>query len=211
MTPFERDLNSLSERLTQQSSNVVSRKLLDLRDTLISLRMDNLVKINHSVMELVCANYLISAGYDVELEHPLKNGLICDLYAVKGYGNLIVEIETGFIPPKHALDPMTYSRARIASKIIRYGNFADKFALGTPLHYIMQIPPVMTKPPRHREISELKKVKDMCDIYYESPPVTLDEIRNTRLHAIYIIDVDEVKVLEMDPDAYIQQYFNKRS
>ncbi|MFQ6075357.1 MAG: hypothetical protein ACE5Z5_04375 [Candidatus Bathyarchaeia archaeon] len=208
MGKFERDLDLLLRRLNEDVDEETEAKLSGLRDGLVRLHEKNVVKINHSVMELVCAKYLILGGYEVDVEHPLDGGLICDLFGVKGYGTLIVEIETGFIPPQHALDPMTYCRARIASKITRYGNYANKFGLGTPPHYIVQIPPTLTTPPRYRRPKELREVKDLCDLYYKSPPVSLDEIKNARVHAVYIIDVDEAMVLETDLDAYTKRYLH---
>ncbi|RLI07942.1 hypothetical protein DRO42_07270 [Candidatus Bathyarchaeota archaeon] len=177
-------------------------KLLRLRDRLLQLHSKNLVKINHSIMELVCARHLIQSGFDVELEHTL-DGVSCDIYAVKGFGTLIVEVETGFVPPEHALDPRSYLRARIASKITRYSGFANKFCLGTPPHYIMQIPPALTKPPRFRTQEEVAAIKRLCDLYYTSPPVTFEEIRNARLHSIYAIDVDNLSVREWDVNEYM--------
>jgi hypothetical protein len=155
-------------------------------------------------MELVCAKQLILKGYDVDVEHPLEGGLTCDLYGMKGHGTLIVEVETGFVPPEHALDPAAYCKARIASKITRYGNHSEKFALGVPPYYILQIPPALTKPPRDREFEELREIKSRCDLYYKNPAVSLDEIRNARLHTIYVIDVDKVAVREIDPSAYVE-------
>jgi len=155
-------------------------------------------------MELVCAKHLILKGYEVDVEHPLEGGLTCDLHGVKGYGTLIVEVETGFVPPDHALDPATYCKARIASKITRYGNHSDKFVLSVPPYYILQIPPALTKPSRDRKPEELKKIKSRCDLYYKNPPVSLDEIKNARLHAIYVIDVDGVTVREVDPSTYVE-------
>jgi hypothetical protein len=131
---FEQDLNTLMARLTIGVEKQVENKLIMLKEWLLSLQRENVVKINHSVMELVCAKHLILKGYEVQLEYPLNEILTCDLYSIKGYGNLIVEIETGFIPPEHALDPLTYTSARLASKIIRYNSFAGKFALGMPPH-----------------------------------------------------------------------------
>jgi len=202
MGAYERDLDHLLIRLKEGLDEKTQGKLNVLRDRLVRLHEENVVKINHSVMELVCAKYLILRGYEVDVEHLLEEGLTCDLYGVKGYGTLIVEIETGFVPPEHALDPMTYCKARIASKITRYSNYANKFGLGTPPHYIMQIPPALTKPPRYRKSEELQEVKERCDIYYKNPPVSLEEIRNARLHAVYIIDVDKVTTQETDPDDY---------
>jgi hypothetical protein len=131
------------------------------------------------------------------------------LYSTKGYGNLIVEIETGFIPPEHALDPLTYLSARLASKIIRYSSFAGKFALGVPPHYVLSFPNALAKPPRRRTGAELEYVKKLCDLYYHNPPVTEEEILNARIHEIYLIDVDRVKVLEIDPEAYMKRALHR--
>ena len=205
MGAFERDLDHLLIKLKKGVDIETEGKLNDLRDRLMRLHEKNVVKVNHSVMELVCAKYLILGGYEVDVEHLLEGGLTCDVYGVKGYGTLIVEVETGFVPPEHALDPTTYCKARIASKITRYSNYCEKFALGAPPYYIMQIPPALTKPPRYRTIEELHEIKGRCDLYYKNPPVSLQEIRNSRLHAVYIIDVEEANVQETDPATYTER------
>ena len=202
---FEKDLNVLIGRLSEKSDEDTMEKVNELRNRLVTLHENNLVKINHSVMELVCARYLILRGYEVDVEH-LLDGLSCDLYGEKGLGNLVVEIETGFIPPEHALKPLTYCRSRIASKIARYSSYTNKFCLGIPSHYIMQIPSVLVKPPRFRDEEEVSEVKDLCDLYYSNPPVSMEDIRNARLHAIYTLDVDKSTVKETDPEEYITSY-----
>jgi len=204
MKKFDRDLGILLKRLNKSADEETKKKLYRLKDRLIRLNEENVVKINHSVMELVCAKHLILKGYEVDVERPLEGGVICDLYGVKGFGSLIVEVETGFVPPEHALDPATYCKARIASKITRYGNHSEKFALGVPPYYILQIPPALTKPPRDRKSEELREIKSRCDLYYKNPPVSLDEIRNARLHTVYVIDVDGVTVREVDPSTYVE-------
>ncbi len=206
---FEQDLSTLMLRLAAGMEKETETKLSNLRDWLLKLQKENVVKINHSVMELVCAKYLILKGYDVQLEYVLNDLLTCDLYSTKGYGNLIVEIETGFIPPDHALDPLTYLSARLASKIIRYSSFAGKFALGVPPHYVLSFPNALAKPPRRRTPAELERVKKLCDLYYNNPPVTEEEILNARIHEIYLIDVDRGKVLEIDPEAYMKRALHK--
>jgi hypothetical protein len=155
-------------------------------------------------MELVCAKHLIRYGYKVDVEKQLTDILICDLYAEKGDGAAIVEIETGFIPPEHALDPLSYYAARIASKIARYSKYANQFVLATPPVSILPIPALFRRPPRDRRPNEIKKVKVLCDKYYKNPPVTEDEILNGRLHITYIINIDAGKVVEMDIDSYFE-------
>lgn len=204
MGNFEEDLNVLFSRLRIGLNRFESENLKNLMDKLVSLHGKRLVKINHSVMELVCAKYLIVAGYNVDLERVLDS-ISCDIYATKGLGTLIVEVETGFVPPEHALDPLTYCKARITSKITRYSNYAEKFALAAPPHYVMWMPKALTKPPRYRTEDEVKEIKALCDLYYSNPPVSLDEIRNARLHTIYILDVDNALVRETDPRDYLER------
>ena len=206
---FEEDLNVLVARLSVDMEENAKHKIYKLKNDLIRLQKANVVKINHSVMELVCAKYLILKGYDVEVEYPLDPILTCDLYSTKGYGNLIVEIETGYIPPEHAMDPLTYTVARLASKIVRYSSFAGKFAIGVPPHYVLPLPVSLAAPPRKRPPQEIERIKTLCDRYYNKPPITEDGIRNARIQEIYIIDVDRLRVQEMDPEAYMKRALNK--
>ncbi len=206
---FESDITTLTAKLTVDTNELEKSKLNRLKDWLLKLQKENVVKINHSVMELVCAKCLVKRDYDVQLEYPLNEILTCDLFAVKGLGNLIVEIETGFIPPENALAPLTYTSARLASKIIRYSSFAGKFALGVPPHYILPFPPVLAKPPRNRTDQEIGQIKKLVDAYYHKPPVTVEEIRNARIQEIYIVDVDRLKVQEIDPEAYLKRAMQK--
>ena len=204
MNKFDRDIEILSAKLNMDTDKEAQNKLNILKDKLIRMHEENVVKINHSVMEIVCAKHLILKGYEVDIERPVK-GLICDLYGVKGLGSHIVEVETGFIPPSHALDPSNYRKSRIASKIIRYGNHSNKFALGVPPYYLLQIPDMLVKPPRDRTKIDLNYLKTLCDQYYKNPPVSLEEIRNARIHTIYIIDVDNIVIREVDPVTYIEK------
>lgn len=206
---FEQDLNAIVDRLTKDLQTDAREKLYNLKEWLLKLQKENVVKINHSVMELVVAKYLVLKGYDVQLEYSLSELLTCDLYSTKGFGNLIVEIETGFIPPDHALNPIAYTSARLASKIIRYSSYAGKFAIGVPPHYVLPFPRALASPPKRRRQEDIEFIKNLCDLYYHNPPVTEDEIRNARIHAVYIIDVDQGKVQEIDPDTYIKRGLQK--
>ncbi|MEM2611102.1 MAG: hypothetical protein QXJ45_00535 [Thermoproteota archaeon] len=199
---FKEDVESLVDRIGVNVPPRIREGLERLRDRLVELSQKGLVKINHSVMELVCAKHLMLKGYDVDVEHDLGGGLVCDVYAVRGDGTLAVEVETGFVPPDNALDPEQYCRARVASKITRYSVKVDKFGLGIPPYYILQIPPVLAKPPRFRTIGEIEEVKRLCDLYYKNPPVSMDEVKNARLHTVYVIDVASDIVSEVDPEVY---------
>jgi hypothetical protein len=191
--------------MTRNSSPDVVDRLDFVRNRLVDLYKHNLVKINHSVMELVCAKHLIEFGYTVDVERRLTDILVCDVFASKGDGEAIVEIETGFVPPEHALDPTAYYVARIASKISRYSKHANKFVLATTPVSILPIPNLFRFPVRAREIDEIKKLKLVCDNYYKDPPIEVDDILNGRLHMIYIIDIDEGKIQEMDVETYFDE------
>jgi len=202
---FVADVTSLSDKMTSGEPEEIVERMNFVKNRLIELYQRNLVKINHSVMELVCAKHLIRYGYHVDVEKQLTDILVCDAYAEKGDGVAIVEIETGFIPPEHALDPLAYYVARIASKIARYSKYSNQFVLATPPVSVLPIPGVFRRPPRDRRPAEIRSVKQLCDKYYRNPPVTEDEILNARLQMIYIINIDIGKVVEMDVDSYFEQ------
>lgn len=199
---FTADVTALSDKMTTGESGDIIKRMDFVRFRLIELYKRNIVKINHSAMELVCARHLIRYGYAVDVERQLNDILICDLYATKGEGAAIVEIETGFIPPEHALDPLSYYSARVASKIARYSKFANQFVLATPPVSVLPIPRIFRRPPRDRAREDIIMVKELCDKFYRNPPVSYGEILNSHLHMVYIINVDQGKVTEMDVDSY---------
>jgi hypothetical protein len=202
---FTADVAALSDKMVAGESDEIVQRMNFVKYRLIELYKRNLVKINHSAMELVCAKHLIRYGYMVDVEKQLTDILVCDVHATKGDGVAIVEIETGFIPPEHALDPLAYYAARIASKIARYSKYANQFVLATPPVSILPIPELFKRPPRDRDVQSIGRVKLLCDRYYKNPPVSEDEIINGRLHMVYIINIDDGRVIEMDVDSYLDQ------
>ena len=201
---FEIDLGNLLTRLIPDKNGSAFTKLDAIKAKLVRMHDQNLVKINHSAMEIICAKDLIMRGYDVDVEHGLEESLVCDLLGIKDGDRAIVEIETGFVPPEHALNPTAFCSARIASKIARYSRFADKFTLASPLYQILPIPQTFLKPPRVREREELRETKRLCDRYYGNPPIPLNEITTGRLHSLSFIDVDAGTVREVDPETYAE-------
>jgi hypothetical protein len=202
---YEKDLDVLIKSMMNDMPQDLQPRLAELGDRLKFLRDKNLLKINHSVLELVVARHLIANGYEVELEHELDSGLTCDVWARKGLGTCIVEVETGYVPPSHALDPVDYIKARIASKIARYSNYCQKFILGAPPHYIMPIPRMLVAPARFRSEVDMLSVKRYCDMYYSNPQVSREEIMNAHIHGVMVIDVDQMRLREIDPVEYIDR------
>ena len=203
---FKADLYELATKACKGDDREVRSKVFGIADILVGLYRKNFVKINHSALELVCARDLIRQGYDVKVEHMLSRTLICDLMGTGMDGPLIVEIETGFIPPEAALEPSAYARARIASKIARYSGFASKFALGTTPSYILDIPHIFVKPPSERSRSEAELIKALTDVRYNKPPIPVDELLRARLDSIFLIDVDTASTKQLDPKAYLETH-----
>ena len=200
---FRNDVYAVTDSLSENLTVEDLPKLHYVRQQLIDMYKKNLVKINHSVLELICAANLIANGYAVEVEKQVSDILVCDLFAKKGGGDTIIEIETGFTPPDHAIDTIDYSTARIMSKIARYSKFCSKFSLATPVLGIIPIPKIFLIPPNARKKDDVKKVQDLCDRYYKNPPVTFDDILNARIHSIYLINVDKNFAKVMDPQGYV--------
>ena len=200
---FQNDVYEITERLSKNLNENDLPKLNYVRQKLIEMYQKNLVKINHSVLELICASNLISHDYSVEAEKSISDILVCDIFATKGDGTAIIEIETGFTPPEHALDTVEYYTARIISKIARYSKYCSKFSLATPVIGVLPIPKLFLEPPHARDQDKISKIKSFCDIYYKNPPIPIDDILNARLHSVYLINIDKNFAKELDPCSYL--------
>ena len=201
---FRNDVYEVTDRLSKSLSKDDIPKLNYVRQRLIEMYQKNLVKINHSVLELICAANLILRGYDVEAEKEVSDILVCDLFGKKGGGTTIIEIETGFTPPEHALDTMDYFAARIMSKIARYSQHCSKFSLATPVIGLIPIPKIFLIPPNARKKDDIEKIKNFCDRFYKNPPISYNDILNARLHSIYLINIDKHFAKELDPQGYVE-------
>ncbi len=197
---FVSDIDQIVSRCSSNMDPNQLRELLTVGSKLKELHSKGLVKINHSVMEVVTASYLIRKGFKVDVEHQI-GGLMCDVYAERG-GTLIVEIETGFVPPEHALDPVGYMVARLISKVARYSRHAERFMLATPVDNFAQLHPALIKQPKQRTLEEINEMKAACDAYYHNPPISVDELVNARLHGVYVVNVDQAKIIELEPEKY---------
>jgi len=200
---FRNDVSEMTDKLSKNLKENDVSKLQYVRQQLIGMYRKNLVKINHSILELICASTLISRGYAVEVEKDVTDILVCDIFAKKGGGNTIIEIETGFTPPEHAMDTIDYFSARIMSKIARYSQHCSKFSLATPVVGILPISKIFLLPPNARKKEDVQKIKDLCDRYYKNPPIKYDDILNAHLHSIYLINIDKGFAKELDPQGYV--------
>ena len=201
---FQDDVYSITELLSEHLPPELTPKLNFVRQTLIEFYKKNLVKINHSILELICAAELISHGVSVDVEKSVSNILVCDLFGKKGDATTIIEMETGFTPPEHALDTVDYYVARIVSKIARYSKYCGKFSLATPVVNILPISDIFLLPPNVRKPEDVMKLKKLCDRFYKNPQIKLEDIQNAHIHSIYLINTDKGFAKEMDPETYLQ-------
>ena len=201
---FQDDVYAITELLSKNLSPELTPKLNFVRQNLIESYKKNLVKINHSVLELICAAELISHGFTVDVEKSISDILVCDLFGKKGDGTAIIEIETGFTPPEHALDTVDYYAARIVSKIARYSKYCGKFSLATPVVNILPMSELFLVPPNSRNPDDVKKLKKLCDRFYKNPKINLEDIQNAHIHSVYLINTDKGFAKEMDPELYLQ-------
>ncbi|HET6458855.1 MAG TPA: hypothetical protein VFG24_08270, partial [Nitrosopumilaceae archaeon] len=76
---FTDDVYAIAQRLSEGKSPEIKSKINFVRERLIELYTQNLVKINHSVLEIICASNLIAEGYTVDVEQHLSDILVCDV------------------------------------------------------------------------------------------------------------------------------------
>ena len=200
---FRDDVFKITDQLSERLTDEQIKKLSFVRGRLVELYQKNLVKINHSVLEIICASELIRHGYLVNVEERLSDILVCDIFATKGGGSIIIEIETGFTPPAHALNTVDYYAARIMSKIARYSKYCSKFCLATPVVGVLPIPSIFLIPPLARNLNDVKKNQVICNRFYKNPAIEFDSILNAHLHSIYLINTDKVFAKQLDPQNYV--------
>lgn len=201
---FEKDMDLLIERMRDFVDQNVLSGLIEVKNKLVDMSRKLLVKINHSVMEVLVARHLLERGFIVDVEHSLGNNIICDVYGEKGEVVHIVEVETGFVPPENALDPVTYWNIRVAAKIARYSIFSHKFSLAVPPYHILKIPEVFLEPPENRNYDLLLKLKGLVDMYYKNPPISMDELRRAHLETVIIVNVDRLETNELTLSSYMK-------
>ena len=199
---FEVVILGILKRLSRGMDEQSNLRLKSLGERLLDLHENAETDLTQSVMELICARELIVSGYMVNVEYSLDSNLTCDVHAVKGEGVLIIKVETGDTPPIHALNPNSFSQAKISSKISRYSSRASKFGLATPNSNILQVPYLFIKPPRDRSDEEVERIRRLCDKLYSKPPLSFDQIKDARLHSIVLIDIDHGHTREIDPETY---------
>jgi hypothetical protein len=202
MNKFLLELEDFYQRESKNLDEKQKKLFKDLVERVIDLYLRQLLKSNHTMMEIVLALNLIKENKEVEIEKEVNN-LVVDLFVHYENKKEVIEVETGFVPPEYSTDPVTYRYAREISKIARYSKYADIFSLAIPPFHLLQIPEVFAFQSNERSEENLKDIKDILDKYYKAPPITLEELKNAKINYIYIIYVDKVSVKKLEFKEYL--------
>jgi hypothetical protein len=131
-----------SPRLQRVVYNILKKKgLVNPEDGLNEAlyKLDSLIKrgslsFYHALLQYILVLLLYERGYDIWVEKDLPGGLVADLYAEHPLGNVIIEVETGYIPPRCIEEPMSYLMAKIVYKALLYSKFSDLFFVAVPAY-----------------------------------------------------------------------------
>ncbi|MGC9071671.1 MAG: hypothetical protein ACP5HK_03115 [Acidilobus sp.] len=106
----------------------------------------------HATLQRIVASWLKGEGFQVWLEHNVDGVHYADVYASNGVKSVIVEVETGYVPPMFITEAETYMLARAIVKAVKYACLADEFYIATPSYVRPPIPHVLLKPPEDGEL-----------------------------------------------------------
>ena len=48
------------------------------------------------------------------------------------------------------------------------------------------------------------RLKNLCDRFYKNPKIKFEDIQNSHIHSIYLINTDKGFAKELDPDSYLE-------
>ena len=100
----------------------------------------------HATVQRIVASWLRGMGFNAMLEHCVDGVHYADVYAVDGNTSIIVEVETGYVPPMFIGSAEEYMLARAIVKTVKYACLADEFYIATPSYFRPPIPDVIVRP-----------------------------------------------------------------
>lgn len=94
----------------------------------------------HKVLQDIVVENLSSSGYMAQEEYVLDGVHVADVYATNEKRTVIVEVETGYVPPRFLSRAEDYLAARVLMKTLAYSRFADEFYIATPSFVRLPVP-----------------------------------------------------------------------
>ena len=133
----------------------------------------------------------MSLGYDVRLEHAVDEVHVADVYGVSDRGSVIVEVETGYVPPMFLAEAEDYLVAKFVAKALKYSPFAEEFFIAMP-SYI--------RPPFYKYLASpedlvTQRIGDLLRKFFgERIAELLDRVGRPRISGFMFVNIAERKV-----------------
>jgi len=162
-------------------------------------RMKN-VPLNHILAEVLLAHYLASQGYDaVDIEHTVGSAK-CDVYAYQKRVAHCIEIEFGFVPPKHILNSYEYALARHIKKAVQLRkNGVTLISFAYPRNYVPPIPLELLRPPSLRSVDRLHRLIALVRKYAPLDEEEEKVLAQLQIHSVFIFDFTTARVVRLIP------------
>ncbi len=156
--------------------------------------------LNHVLAEVLIAHYLAFRGYgSVDIEHTIGSSK-CDVYAASKRAALCIEIEFGFVPPKHILDSFEYSIARHVKKAVQTLKSGIPYiSFAYPRNYVPPLPLELLRPPSTRSRSRLRELAALVRKYMPLDDEEEALLGQVQVYSILIFDFSSARVIELMP------------
>ena len=145
----------------------------------------------HAILQRIVADYLSSLGYDVQLEHAVDEVHVADVYGVSDGGSVIVEVETGYVPPMFLAEAEDYLVAKFLSKALKYSPLADEFFLAMPSYIRPPLSEYLASPggPVPERAADLLR-----KFFGDKALLLLDKVGKPRVAGLMFVNIAERKI-----------------
>ena len=145
------------------------------------------------------ASWLKGLGFDARLEHCVDGVHYADVYAADREVSVIVEVETGYVPPMFIGSAEEYMLARAIVKTVKYACLADYFYIATPSYVRPPIPDVIVG---HVDEAGVETASALVGRFFGErwAEETLSRLRDCRLSGLMLVNVSRRKVSVVSGD-----------
>ncbi len=142
----------------------------------------------HAMIQRIVASWLRRLGFEVSLEHNVDGIHYADVFASDGVRNIIVEVETGYVPPMFISEAEVYMLARAIVKTVKYGCLADEFFIATPSYVRPPLPSLLVRSPEDAAVMTASKLVERFfgERWAEE---TLKNVRECRFTGLMLVNV----------------------
>ncbi len=132
-------------------------------DPLLERKLSKVSRL-HAAVQVIVAQRLSEQGFVVSLEHEIDRVHVADVLAYNDTKSLIVEVETGYLPPMFISCAEDYIEAKLALKALKYSCSVDEFYIAMPSYMRLPIPRALTGQLRNRD--ELERLSHKVAAFF---------------------------------------------